>query len=165
LTGHLVFTTLHTNDAPTAFTRLEEMGIEPFLTASSTLAVVAQRLARRICQNCKVKAEPDPSMTGFFGCREDALPTTFKGKGCIECAGTGYKGRVGIYELMVMGDELRRTITEGAKTDAIRECAVKNGMMPLQKYAEYLVREGLTTVEAVMAVVSVSESKEEEEDV
>jgi type IV pilus assembly protein PilB len=160
LTGHLVFTTLHTNDAPTAFTRLEEMGIEPFLTASSTLGVVAQRLARRICKHCKTEAEPDPSMMGFFGCSEAGLPKTYRGKGCIDCAGTGYKGRVGIYELMVMNDELRRRITSGAKTEEIRECAIKNGMMPLQKYAEYLVREGHTTVEAVMAVVSISESSE-----
>jgi len=163
LTGHLVFTTLHTNDAPTAFTRLEEMGIEPFLTASSTLGVIAQRLARRICSNCKAEAEPDPAMTGFFGCSEKNLPKTFKGKGCVDCAGTGYKGRVGIYELLVMNDELRRAITAGAKTDEIRDCAVKNGMMPLQKYAEYLVREGVTTVEAVMAVVSISESAEDVE--
>jgi len=162
LTGHLVFTTLHTNDAPGAFTRLEEMGIEPFLTASSTLGVIAQRLARRICANCKDEAEPDPSMTGFFGCSEADLPRTYKGKGCSACAGTGYKGRVGIYELMVMNDELRRKVTSGAKTDEVRDCAIRNGMMPLQKYAEYLVREGHTTVEAVMAVVSISETPEEE---
>ena len=158
LTGHLVFTTLHTNDAPGSFTRLEEMGIEPFLTASSTLGVVAQRLARRICRSCKTQAEPDPSMTGFFNCSEGALPRIYKGAGCVECAGTGYKGRVGIYEVLVMNDELRRQITSGAKTEEIRDCAIRNGMMPLQKYAEYLVREGLTTVEAVMAVVSISES-------
>jgi type II secretory ATPase GspE/PulE/Tfp pilus assembly ATPase PilB-like protein len=139
------------------------MGIEPFLTASSTLGVIAQRLARRICSNCKAEAEPDPAMTGFFGCSEKNLPKTFKGKGCVDCAGTGYKGRVGIYELLVMNDELRRAITAGAKTDEIRDCAVKNGMMPLQKYAEYLVREGVTTVEAVMAVVSISESAEDAE--
>jgi type IV pilus assembly protein PilB len=163
LTGHLVFTTLHTNDAPTAFTRLEEMGIEPFLTASSTLGVIAQRLARRICANCKTEAEPDPSMTGFFGCSEANLPKTYKGKGCIDCANTGYKGRVGIYEFMIMNDELRRKVTSGAKTEEIRDCAIKNGMMPLQKYAEYLVREGHTTVEAVMAVVSIAEAEQEEE--
>jgi type IV pilus assembly protein PilB len=161
LTGHLVFTTLHTNDAPGAFTRLEEMGIEPFLTASSTLGVIAQRLARRICGNCKAEADPDPSMTGFFGCSEKDLPKTYKGKGCSACAGTGYKGRVGIYELMIMNDELRRKITGGAKTDEVRETAVRYGMMTLQNYAEYLVREGVTTAEAVMAVVSIDDAKEE----
>ena len=150
LTGHLVFTTLHTNDAPGSFTRLEEMGIEPFLMANSTIGIIAQRLARRICQNCKKQVEVDDTTMGYFGYTRDTSPPFFKGEGCEKCNGNGYKGRVGIYELLLMNDDLKRAVAGGAKTDEIRELAIKGGMKTLKGYAMILMAEGLTSVEEVL---------------
>ena len=132
LTGHLVFTTLHTNDAPGAFTRLEEMEAEPFMMSSSTIGIMAQRLARRLCKNCQEEVKPDEATAKFFGYDMDKLPTYYKGKGCDKCGGSGYKGRVGVYEVMIMNDELHRLVSGGAKSDEVRDCAVKHGMMTLQ---------------------------------
>ena len=157
LTGHLVFTTLHTNDAPGAFTRLEEMGVEPFMMSSSTIGIMAQRLARRLCKNCKEEVTPDAATAKFFGYDMDKLPTYYKGKGCDKCGGNGYKGRVGVYEVMIMNDELRRLVAGGAKSDEVRDCAVRHGMITLQSYAEYLLTEGLTSVEAVLGVITMGE--------
>jgi type IV pilus assembly protein PilB len=151
LTGHLVFTTLHTNDAPSSFTRLEEMGIEPFLMANSTIGVVAQRLARRLCQNCKVPAEVDDTGLSYFGYTRENAPTFYKGEGCEQCNHSGKKGRVGIYELMVMNDELKRAVARGARTDEIRSIALANGMKTLKEYAMYLMAEGLTSVDEVLS--------------
>ena len=157
LTGHLVFTTLHTNDAPGAFTRLEEMGVEPFMMSSSTIGIMAQRLARRLCKNCKEEVTPDEATAKFFGYDMDKLPTYYKGKGCDKCGGNGFKGRVGVYEVMIMNDELRRLVAGGAKSDEVRDCAVKHGMVTLQNYAEYLLTEGLTSVEAALGVITMGE--------
>ena len=157
LTGHLVFTTLHTNDAPGAFTRLEDMGVEPFLMSSSTIGILAQRLARRICTGCKEETKPDEATAKFFGYDMGELPTFFRGKGCDKCGGNGYKGRVGVYEVLLMNDELRRLVARGAKSDEVKDCAVKHGMITLQSYAEFLLKEGLTTVDAVLGVISMGE--------
>src|SRR5207253_743512 len=116
LTGHLVFTTLHTNDAPGSFTRLEEMGIEPFLVANSTIGILAQRLARRLCQNCKVQMEVDDTTLGYFGYTKDNAPPFYRGEGCDKCNHSGKKGRIGIYELLTMNDDLKRAVASGAKT-------------------------------------------------
>jgi type IV pilus assembly protein PilB len=156
LTGHLVFTTLHTNDAPSTFSRLTEMGIEPFLMAHSCIGIVAQRLARRICTKCKETTEVDETTLGFFGYTSDNAPTFYKGKGCDRCGGSGYKGRVGIYELLEMTEELKVAVSNGAKTDAIRDIAVTGGMKTLKDYAMVLVAEGLTTVEEVLTNLVVS---------
>ena len=150
LTGHLVFTTLHTNDAPGSFTRLEEMGIEPFLMANSTIGILAQRLARRLCQNCKVPMEVDETTLGFFGYNKDNAPTFYKGEGCDKCNHTGKKGRVGIYELLTMNDDLKRAVARGAKTDEIRDVARTAGMKTLKEYAMFLMAEGLTSVDEVL---------------
>jgi type IV pilus assembly protein PilB len=150
LTGHLVFTTLHTNDAPGSFTRLEEMGIEPFLMANSTIGLIAQRLARRLCQNCKVQAEVDDTTLGYFGYTRENAPPFFKGEGCEKCNHTGKKGRVGIYELLVMNEELKRTVARGARTDEIRAIAIQNGMLTLKDYAMVLMAQGLTSVDEVL---------------
>ena len=150
LTGHLVFTTLHTNDAPNSFTRLEEMGIEPFLMANSTIGILAQRLARRLCQNCKVQAEVDDTTLGYFGYTRDNAPPFYKGEGCDKCNHTGKKGRVGIYELLTMNDELKRGVARGAKTDEIRDIARAAGMRTLKEYAMFLMAEGLTSVDEVL---------------
>jgi type IV pilus assembly protein PilB len=150
LTGHLVFTTLHTNDAPGSFTRLEEMGIEPFLMANSTIGIIAQRLARRLCQNCKVQTEVDETTLGFFGYTKDNAPPFYKGEGCEKCNHSGKKGRVGIYELLTMTDDLKRALARGAKTDELTALAVAGGMKSLKEYAMILMAEGLTSVDEVL---------------
>ena len=151
LTGHLVFTTLHTNDAPSTFTRLEEMGIEPFLMANSTIGIMAQRLARRLCQNCKVPTEIDETTLSYFGYTKENSPTFYRGEGCDKCNHSGKKGRVGIYELLVMNDDLKRAVAQGAKVDELRELAIANGMKTLKDYAIYLMAEGLTSVDEVLS--------------
>ena len=151
LTGHLVFTTLHTNDAPDSFTRLEEMGIEPFLVANSTIGILAQRLARRLCQNCKVPMEVDETTLSYFGYRKDNAPPFYKGEGCDGCNDTGKKGRIGIYELLTMNDDLKRAVANGAKTDEIRDVARAGGMRTLKEYAMLLMADGLTSVDEVLS--------------
>ena len=157
LTGHLVFTTLHTNDAPSSFTRLQEMGIEPFLMANSTLGVIAQRLARRVCQNCKVPMEVDEVTLTYFGYTKENAPTFYRGEGCDQCSHTGKKGRVGIYEVLVMNDEVKRAVASGAKTDDIRDLAKKSGMMTLKEYAMFLLAEGVTSVDEVVQNLVISD--------
>jgi type IV pilus assembly protein PilB len=155
LTGHLVFTTLHTNSAAAAFTRLGEMGIEGFLVSSSTVGVIAQRLARRLCQHCREPYDADPATVAFLGLPAGA--TLFRGRGCPSCAGKGVKGRVGIYEVLRMTPALRHMVAGGATAEAIHEAAVAGGMLDLKRYAAVLLTEGLTTVEEVTSVVSVRE--------
>ena len=156
LTGHLVFTTLHTNDAPSSFTRLEEMGIEPFLMANSTIGIIAQRLARRLCQNCKVQTEVDEVTLGYFGYTKENSPPFFKGEGCEQCNHTGKKGRVGIYEILTMNDDLKRAVARGARTDEVRTLAIQEGMLTLKEYAMVLMAEGLTSVDEVLQNLVVS---------
>jgi type IV pilus assembly protein PilB len=155
LTGHLVFTTLHTNSAAAAFTRLSEMGIAGFLVSSSTVGVIAQRLARRLCQQCREPYHADPSTVAFLGLAPGA--TLFRGRGCPACAGKGVKGRVGIYEVLRMTPALRQMVARGATAEAIHETAVAGGMLDLKGYAALLLTEGLTTAEEVTRVVSVGE--------
>ena len=156
LTGHLVFTTLHTNDAPSSLTRLEEMGIEPFLMANSTIGILAQRLARRVCQSCKVPMEIDETTLSYFGYTKDNAPPFYKGEGCDKCNHTGKKGRVGIYELLTMNDDVKRAVAHGAKTDEIRDLARAGGMKTLKEYAMFLMAEGLTSVDEVLTNLVVS---------
>src|SRR5437867_844308 len=157
LTGHLVFTTLHTNDAPSAFTRLQEMGIEPFLMANSTIGIIAQRLARRLCQNCKVQTTVDEVTLGYFGYTPENTPPFYKGEGCEKCNHTGKKGRVGIFELLVMSDDLKRAVASGAKVDEVRDLARDSGMKTLKEYAMILMAEGLTSVDEVLRNLVVSD--------
>jgi type IV pilus assembly protein PilB len=151
LTGHLVFTTLHTNDAPSSFTRLIEMGIEPFLMANSTIGIIAQRLARRLCQNCKVPADVDDTTLSYFGYNRENAPTFYRGEGCEQCNHSGKKGRVGIYETLIMNDDLKRAVANGAKTDEITALALASGMKTLKEYAMVLMAEGLTSVDEVLS--------------
>ena len=125
LTGHLVFTTLHTNDAAGAFIRLGEMGVEPFLMSSSTIGVIAQRLTRRLCQACKESYTPDEISLKYMGLTHDPSITFYRNKGCEKCSGTGYRGRVGVYEVLRMNAELRRLVAAGGKTEEITEAAVR----------------------------------------
>lgn len=156
LTGHLVFTTVHTNDAPSTFTRLQEMGIEPFLIANSTIGVVAQRLARRICEACKVQTKVDDVTLSFFGYTSENAPPFYKGEGCDQCNRTGKRGRVAMYEILQMNHELKLAVASGARTDEIRELARKSGMMTLKEYAMHLMAEGLTSVDEVLQNLVIS---------
>ncbi|MGZ4814439.1 MAG: ATPase, T2SS/T4P/T4SS family [Terriglobales bacterium] len=155
LTGHLVFTTLHTNNAAGAFTRLNEMGIESFLVSSSTIGVMAQRLARRLCKNCKEAYVADDQTCEYMGVPKGS--TLYKTKGCDVCGGKGLKGRVGIYEVMKMNPELRQMVAKGAITEEIHACALKHGMLDLKMYSAYLLLNGDTSVEEILQVVSVQE--------
>jgi len=157
LTGHLVFTTLHTNDAAGAFTRLGEMGIEPFLISSSTIGVAAQRLTRRLCQSCKEAYEPDELSLKYMGLKPDLKPTFYKIKGCDKCSFTGYKGRVGVYEVLRLNADIRKMVAQGATSESITEAAVKNGMKTLKDYSLWLLQNGWTTMDEVLQVVSVQE--------
>jgi type IV pilus assembly protein PilB len=153
LTGHLVFTTLHTNSAAVAFTRLNEMGIEPFLVTSSTIGVIAQRLARRVCQACREPYVAEPETCRFFGLPDGA--TLHRGRGCSACGGIGVKGRIGIYEVMRMTPALRAMVGRGARAEEIHAAALAGGMIDLKGYAALLLLEGQTTVEEVTSVVSI----------
>ncbi|HUQ49840.1 MAG TPA: ATPase, T2SS/T4P/T4SS family, partial [Terriglobales bacterium] len=155
LTGHMVFTTLHTNSAAGAFVRLGEMGVEPFLMSASTVGVMAQRLTRRLCQKCKEPTEIEDVVRQYLNLTKDDV--TYKGKGCEYCGQKGVKGRVGIYEVMKLNAELRAMVARGANTEEIHAAAVKNGMIDLKAYAGILLKEGLTSVEEVLQVVSVQE--------
>ena len=152
LTGHLVFSTLHTNDAPGAITRLIDMGVEPFLVASSLETVVAQRLVRLICQKCKepIAMHDAERIRGEFG--SDLPDALYHGKGCSACSGTGYRGRKGIFEIMPITDELRAHVTENASARVIRHTAIDQGMKSLREDGWRLVKAGLTTVEEVLRV-------------
>ena len=132
------------------------MGIEPFLMANSTIGIIAQRLARRLCQNCKVQAEVDDTTLGYFGYTRENAPPFFKGEGCEKCNHTGKKGRVGIYEILVMNEDLKRAVAKGARTDEVRELAIQNGMLTLKDYAMILMAQGLTSVDEVLQNLVVS---------
>lgn len=152
LTGHLVLSTLHTNDAPSTISRMVNMGIEPFLVATSVNIIQAQRLIRRICKDCK--EEVQVPVEGFveigFSPEEAKEMKAYKGKGCNTCNGTGYKGRVGLYEVMEVTDELRELIIIGASAIELRKKAVELGMITLRGSGLYKLREGITTIEEVV---------------
>jgi len=151
LTGHLVFSTLHTNDAILAISRLLDMGIEPFLISSSLIGVLAQRLIRNICPDCKESYTPSPHEMKFM--KETEIPANakfFKGKGCPLCHYTGYKGRSGLFELFVITEEIRNMIVERQSIEQIREAALKSGMKTLYQDGITKICAGLTTVQEVM---------------
>ena len=151
LTGHLVFSTLHTNDAASAATRLIDMGIEPFLVASSVVAVLAQRLIRKVCPDCKQSYQPDDEELIRLGVVPGKTkPTFYRGSGCPACTQTGYRGRTGIHELLVLDDEIRRLIGNKADAAAIRQAAVSHGMVLLKEAAAEKIFAGITTTEEVM---------------
>src|SRR5438270_4336604 len=155
LPGHMAFTTLHTNSAAGSFTRLGEMGIEPFLISSSTIGVMAQRLARRLCKNCKEQMQAEDQVCEYMGLPPKSM--VWKGRGCGECSGKGVKGRIGIYEVMKMNAELRQMVAKSALTEDIHKRALELGMLDLKKYAALLLLNGDTSVEEVLQVVSVQE--------
>jgi type IV pilus assembly protein PilB len=153
LTGHLVFSTLHTNDAPSAITRLIDIGVQPFLVSSSIQAIMGQRLVRRVCQNCKQPYQAKPFELKTVGLSEEdvAHVTLYKGAGCPECSGTGFKGRVGVFELMEMDGQLREMAFHKAATNRIRDQAVASGMRTLTQDGVRKVLQGVTTIEEVLS--------------
>ena len=152
LTGHLVLSTLHTNDAPSTISRLMNMGIEPFLVATSVNLIQAQRLVRRICKECKVEVHtPEEALIDVGFHASDVMDLkTFKGAGCGTCNGTGYKGRVGLYEVMEVTEELRELILVGASGLELRRKAIEEGMLTLRMSGLEKIRQGMTTVEEVV---------------
>ena len=154
LTGHLVFSTLHTNDAPTAVARLTEMGVEPFLIASSVIGVLAQRLVRVICPECKEAYTPPVEAFRRLNLSVDIDSVTFyRGRGCDRCRQTGYRGRTGVFELMMITDTMRELILRKAPTHEIRQHALEAGMITLQQDAMQKILEGVTTMEEALRVV------------
>jgi len=152
LTGHLVFSTLHTNDAPGAVTRLQDMGCEPYLVSSVLSGVLAQRLVRRICQACRAPDHPDPATLLALGVTDAAGVELFHGKGCDDCRGTGYRGRTGIYELFRITEEARSLVVRKAPAGEIRRLAMSQGMVTLREDAWAKACAGLTTVEEILRV-------------
>jgi general secretion pathway protein E len=156
LTGHLVFSTVHTNDAAGAFTRLIDMGVEPFLVASSLLANLAQRLVRRLCSNCRDAYTPDAAELVEIGLTQTQFKqhggTIYHAKGCEECLNTGYIGRCGIYELLEVSDEIRHLVMNRSNAQAIKKVALEQGMRTLRMDGAQKVLEGITTTNEVMRV-------------
>jgi type IV pilus assembly protein PilB len=152
LTGHLVLSTLHTNDAPSTITRLCDMGIDPYLAATSVILICAQRLVRRVCQECKEEVEiPLKALTSIgFSEEEAATAKIYKGRGCEKCNSTGYKGRVGLYEVMPITSTLRDLIFSGATATEVRRQAIEEGLVTLRQSGLTKIRNGITTIEEVI---------------
>jgi type II secretory ATPase GspE/PulE/Tfp pilus assembly ATPase PilB-like protein len=159
LTGHLVFSTLHTNDAAGAVTRLLDMGIEPFLVSSSVEALIAQRLVRTICASCKEPYKPDPEFLREIGfpAADIGAAVFYRGRGCDECRFTGFKGRSGIYEILIMNEALRPLIIERASSSSLKQAACARGMRTLRDDGWEKVKAGVTTVEEVARVTQEDE--------
>jgi len=160
LTGHLVFSTLHTNDAPSAVTRLIDMGVKPFLVATSVMGVMAQRLVRTVCKNCRVEYTPDSQVVGALKLSDEYMSshTWTHGAGCDECNNTGFRGRKGIFELMVVNDEIRHLIYECAPANEIRAVARKSKMKTLREDGLKKAEIGITTLEDVLRITAVDEA-------
>jgi len=155
LTGHLVFSTVHTNDAPGAVTRLVDMGVEPFLVASSLIAILAQRLVRTLCTQCQEAVKPTPEEWTKLMLRdglERLPPRVMRAVGCPRCFKTGYYGRLGIYELLVMEDDVRQLVLKNVDANSIKRVAVAKGMQTLRDDGAEKIIRGRTTLEEVLRV-------------
>jgi type II secretory ATPase GspE/PulE/Tfp pilus assembly ATPase PilB-like protein len=156
LTGHLVLSTLHTNDTVGAIARLIDMGIEPFLISSSLIGVLAQRLVRFVCKECKEEVTPDENLLDRIGLTEQQGRIVFhRGVGCNTCKGTGHKGRIGLFETLLIDKEMKDLISKGASTTALKDSAVSQGMMLLREDGLKKAMEGLTSLEEVMRVTGI----------
>ena len=171
LTGHLVLTTLHCNDAPSAIARLGEMGVEPFMVSASLIGIVSQRLLRRVCNHCRESYQPDATELGRFGLvtHNESSVRFYRahhhdgsGEACPRCQGSGYKGRVGVYEVLRMNEQLAAAIANGATTDVLRRLALESGMKTLLGYSLDLVRQGQTTLEEVGRMILTDSGLESE---
>ncbi len=158
LTGHLVLSTLHTNDAPSTVSRLINMGVEPFLVAASTNLIMAQRLARRVCRSCKeeIPVPPQALIDAGLSPEEAKTVTCYQGKGCMECNDTGYRGRLALYEVMAISEDIKDGVLQGASASELKELARKGGMKTLRDAGLQKIREGLTTIPEVMRVTSLA---------
>lgn len=152
LTGHLVFSTLHTNDAASSLTRLIDMGVEPFLISSTVIGLIAQRLVRVICKKCKETYTPLDETLKDIGLSDKRATVFYRGKGCIECNKTGYKGRIAIYELLIMDEELRKMVIEKKSSDQIKKIATEKGLVTLHEDGIKKVQDGITTIEELLRV-------------
>ncbi|MCP2598255.1 Flp pilus assembly complex ATPase component TadA, partial [Candidatus Aminicenantes bacterium AC-335-L06] len=152
LTGHLVFSTVHTNDAPSTITRLVNMGVEPYLVATSTICIVAQRLVRRLCKKCKEEVYVPPQTLIDIGFPPDEVKKIkiYKPVGCDECNNTGYKGRIGLFEVMEITEEIKELILTGATTSEIRNKAIEQGMITLRQSGLQKIKDGITSIEEVL---------------
>ena len=171
LTGHLVLSTLHANDAPSTIARLDEMGVEPFMVAASLIGIISQRLLRRICGSCRKPYKPDERELGRFGlmASREANVTFFKAHHhnegepvCPSCKGSGYKGRLGVYEVLRVNEEMAMAISKGSTTDVVRQLALESGMVTLLGYSLELVRQGHTTLEEVGRMILTDSGLESE---
>jgi type IV pilus assembly protein PilB len=154
LTGHLVFSTLHTNTAPGAVTRMVNMGLEPFLVSSSVIMIAAQRLVRKICTKCRESYDVDDDIRKSVGINNKDLKTFFRGAGCKFCFGTGYKGRVGIIEVLTLDQAIKRLVMDKATEHELKQQAIKSGMISLRQDGILKAAEGLTTLEEVIRVTA-----------
>jgi type IV pilus assembly protein PilB len=152
LTGHMVFSTLHTNDSPATVTRLRDMGVPPFLITATVEAILAQRLVRRICSNCKEEIVPDAEVLADLEVTTEQIvgKKFYRGRGCEKCNNSGYKGRLGLYELLIMTDELRDMVIRNASTEELRDVARRGGMITLRDSGMIGIYDGLTTAEEVI---------------
>jgi type IV pilus assembly protein PilB len=152
LTGHMVFSTLHTNDAPGTITRMRDMGVEPFLLTATVEGILAQRLVRKICEDCRTEFEPSEEALMELNMRRSEVKGKkfFYGRGCDRCNNTGHKGRMGLFELVLMNDELRDMISAGASTDQMRIACKKQGMVTLREAGLRALYAGKTTIEEVV---------------
>jgi len=152
ITGHMVVSTLHTNSAASTVTRLADMGIEPYLIADATVGIIAQRLVRRLCNSCKIEVEPDEDERELLGIADNAPVKIYKPCGCGKCDNTGYKGRIGVYEIMEVTHDLKRIIAKGGTADEIKEQALNEGMSTLRMSATRYVLDGITSVSEMKKV-------------
>jgi general secretion pathway protein E len=161
LTGHLVLSTLHTNDAPSSITRLVDMGIEPYLLSSSVIGILAQRLVRRICPDCRQSYTPTDKELQSIGLERKDLPqgVLYQGQGCSNCFGSGYKGRHGLYEMMVINNAIKKQIVKSPDAVELRSIALASGMVSLLEHGSDLVRQGITTVSEVLRTAKSSEER------
>jgi general secretion pathway protein E/type IV pilus assembly protein PilB len=159
LTGHLVFSTLHTNDAPSAITRMLDIGVKPFLIASSLRAIMAQRLVRKVCNNCKQPYQPTDYEMHALNLTPQMLEkaTLFRGVGCSECKNLGYRGRMGIFEILVVDEEIRRMIYDRVSSTEIRKRGRELGMRTLREDGVRKVLAGITTPEEVLSITQKDE--------
>jgi type IV pilus assembly protein PilB len=157
LTGHLVFSTLHTNDAPSTVTRLVDMGVDKFLVSTAVHTIIAQRLIRKLCNNCKQPANYTPEVLKAFGFSDEDIKTgqffVHHPKGCDKCGGTGYKGRTAVHEILKLDENIRKAINEGKSADEIREIAIKAGMRTLYKDGLIKMKKGITDIAEIERVL------------
>ncbi|HOM01403.1 MAG TPA: ATPase, T2SS/T4P/T4SS family [Acetivibrio sp.] len=152
ITGHLVFSTLHTNDAASSVTRMIDMGIEPFLLSSSLVGLIAQRLVRRLCPDCKEAFKPDMNQRDILDLKDDEDITIYRAKGCDKCNNTGYKGRIAVYEILTVNREIKELISKNVSSDIIKDAAIKMGMKTLRMNCTRLVKNGTTTIDEMLRI-------------